>query len=168
MRVLPLALLLLLAGCAGTPRTVLDDSAADAYAAPEAELDYWDGVAERRVVTNNDALHGLLLVAGADAGDSYEGRVSAAFDRGWLAGVKQVAPANESASVGLIAVAVCDILGERGGLTMRLLGPSPRYCTRELVYREIIPARTENQSLSGPEFVDLVGRIEDALRSDGI
>ncbi len=46
---------------------------------------------------------------------------------------------------------------------MRLLGPSPRYCTRELVFLGILPPRTEHQSLSGLELMDVVGRLEDRL-----
>ncbi|MCZ6543072.1 MAG: hypothetical protein O6768_05350, partial [Planctomycetota bacterium] len=53
-----------------------------------------------------------------------------------------------------------------GGLTMRLFGPSPRYCTRELIFMDILPQRTEHQSLSGLEFIDLVGRIEDRLAEE--
>ena len=60
------------------------------------------------------------------------------------------------------------IMDIKGGLTMCLLGPSPRYCTRELVYLEIIPNRTENQSLSGLEFIELVSNIEDEMRKADI
>ena len=63
----------------------------------------------------------------------------------------------------MIAMAACDILQIEGGLTMRMFGPSPRYCTRELIYLELIPQRTDYQSLSGLEFIDLLGRIESHL-----
>ena len=62
--------------------------------------------------------------------------------------------------MGMIATATCDILDIRGGVTMHLLGPSGRYATRELIYLDVIPPRTDNQSLSGLEFLDLAGRIE--------
>jgi hypothetical protein len=152
-----------LAGCA-VERTVLEDSAVDAYPGYEAELDFWDELATRSVVTNNDALYGLLLVSGEESPPAeYEGRLTAARARGWLGG-EDAPPMNESAAVGLIAVAVCDILDIKGGLTMRVFGPSGRYCTRELVYREYIPRRTDNQSLSGLEFIDLLSRVEDEMR----
>ena len=149
------------AGCA-IERTMLEDSAVDAFGSVEAELDFWDDLATRRVVTNDDALHGLLLLAGEDGGIDYAARLEAARGRGWLP-ESTSPPKNESAAVGMIAVAVCDILEIEGGVTMRLLGPLPRYCTRELVFLEIIPGRTENQSLSGLEFIDLAGRVEDAM-----
>ncbi len=149
------------AGCA-MERTVLEDSAVDAFGGVESELDFWDELATRRVVTNDDALHGLLLLAGEDGGADYASRLEAARGRGWIS-ESASPPKNESAAVGMIAVAVCDILDIEGGVTMRLFGHLPRYCTRELVFLEIIPGRTENQSLSGLEFIDLAGRVEDAM-----
>jgi hypothetical protein len=43
---------------------------------------------------------------------------------------------------------------------MRVLGPVPRYATKELVYMEILPLRTENQVLTGSEFVDYLNRLQ--------
>ena len=68
-------------------------------------------------------------------------------------------PANESAQVGWMAVAGCRTTGVQGGLTMRVFGPTPRYATKELVFMGILPLRTENQSLTGQEFVDFVNRL---------
>ncbi len=112
------------AGCA-MERTVLEDSAVDAFGGVEAELDFWDELATRRVVTNDDALHGLLLLAGEDGGADYAARLDAARGRGWLS-ESASPPKNESAAVGMIAVAVCDILDIEGGVTMRVLGHVPR------------------------------------------
>ncbi|NNF45061.1 MAG: hypothetical protein HKO59_07870 [Phycisphaerales bacterium] len=145
-------------------RTVLRDSASSTYWRAADELDFWDDLALRPVTTNSDALHGLLGLAGEEAStEAYDLRLAAARERGWISTDDELLR-NESATVGMIAVAVCDILGVQGGLSMRVLGPSPRYCTKELVFRELIPPRTENQSLSGLEFIDLVSRMEDELR----
>lgn len=165
--VAPLAILLLAsAGMTGCARTVLDSSAVDEWSGDGAELDYWEHLESQRVVTNHDALHGLLMLAdGADPHETYEQRLADARERAWIAG--DAAPgANESAAIGMMAVAACDVLSVKGGLTMRLFGPSPRYCTRELIFMDILPQRTEHQSLSGLEFIDLVGRIEDRLAEE--
>jgi len=148
-------------GCA-SERTVLEDSAVDIHGDYASELDYWDEVAQRRVVTNDDALYGLLLLAGADVYGDYEARLASGRERGWVASGAS-ARKNESATVGMISMAVCDILGIQGGVTMRLLGPGPRYCTREVVYLELMPLRSEYQSLSGLEFIDLASRVEDVM-----
>lgn len=158
-----LIVLLASVGMVGCARTVLESSAVDDWPGEEAELDYLEALESQRVVTNHDALHGLLLLAdGTDSHETYEQHLADARQRGWLA--HDAGPeANESAAIGMMAVAACDILAIRGGLTMRLFGPSPRYCTRELIFLDILPARTEHQSLSGLEFIDLLGRIEDRL-----
>jgi hypothetical protein len=142
---------------------VLESSVVDAVPADVAELDFWEGVETQRIVTVNDALHALFLLAdGSDAFATYAERLAEAKQRRWLPAGSDPA-ANESAAVGLVAMAGCQILDVKGGLTMRVLGPSPRYCTRELVFLGILPPRTEHQSLSGLELMDVVGRLEDRL-----
>jgi hypothetical protein len=158
--------LVLLGGCAGK-RTIAESSAVDAYPGIDNELDFWDELATRRVVTNNDALHGLILLAmDDDPADSYGFRVNAARQWGWMKANKLPPDKNESATVGMIAMAICDILNIEGGLTMSILGASPRYCTRELVFEEILPPRTDRQSMTGLEFIDLVSRVEDIMPLD--
>ncbi|MCP3903040.1 MAG: hypothetical protein GY715_05325 [Planctomycetes bacterium] len=165
----PLLLLVLMAGGCTIERMVHDDSAADALGALDDELDFWDEVATRHSVTNNDALHGLLLLAGVSEENetenddiSFSRRLRLARERGWIAEDRELPP-NETATVGLMAMAVCEILEIPGGLSARVFGPSPRSCTRELIHRRMIPPRTDNQALSGLEFIDLVGRSEDHL-----
>ena len=156
-------LLLASAGMVGCVRTVLESSAVNDWPGDEAELDYLEALESQRVVTNHDALHGLMLLTdGADSHETYEQYLADARQRGWIA--RNTAPeANESAAIGMMAVGACDILAIKGGLTMRLFGRSPRYCTRELIFLDILPPRSEHQSLSGLEFIDLLGRIEDRL-----
>jgi hypothetical protein len=162
-RIAAIALLSLMPlGCA-ISRTISTDSAADSHAKKSAEYDFWDAVAERSTVTNDDALQGLLLVAGDPAASDYTARLQRARERGWVSSSAEL-PKNESAEVGTIARATCEILDIRGGLTMRITGLTGRYCTRELIHLGILPPRTANQSMSGLEFVDLVGRIEDRKR----
>ena len=158
---LPMMVLwLTIPGCV-MQRTVIEQSAVDVYPAANDELDFLDHVATLSVATNNDVLHGLFLMQRGDlAGRPYEQRLVEARRRGWIADDASPPP-GESARVGMIAIAACDLLDIKGGLTMRVFGLSPRACTRELVYLEMIPLRTENQSLSGLEFIDLLGRIEE-------
>ncbi len=146
-------------GCA---RTVLDASVVDTRF--EDEQAFWTDLETRRVVTNNDALHGLLLAAdGADPNPSYEDRLFAARERGWIGDAFQPdsRPANQSANIGDLSVVACRIADIKGGVTMRILGPTPRYATKELVHMGMIPDRGENQSMSGLEFIDFVSRIQD-------
>ena len=154
------AVLLALAAAGGCERSRVEDSAVARFPRSTQELDFIDALMKQVVVTNGDALHGLISFAdGADLATTYEGRVEVAKRKGWLP-KDWSRPAEESAQVGWIAVAGCRILDIKGGLTMRLTGPTPRYATKELVFMDVLPLRTENQSLSGKEFVDLLNRLE--------
>lgn len=152
----------LLAGCA---RTVVEEPLLDNPEYAQSEVEFWEALEERRVVTNDDALHVLLILAeGEDPYETYEQRAAAAREMGWIG--REAPPANESARVGLLAMALCDILSIEGGLTMRVFGPSPRYCTRELIHLELLPRRTSNEAFSGLELIDLIGRAEAYARAN--
>lgn len=144
----------------GCQRQVLPSSAVNEFPSADDELDFLDAVYRMTAVTNDDALHGLFLLAdGDDPHPDYEARVAAAKARKWMpSGFDR--PANESAQIGWMAMAGCEICGVKGGLTMLVIGPTPRYCTRELVYLRVLPLRTENQSLTGPEFTDYLNRLQ--------
>lgn len=143
----------------GCQRATVEHPAIQQYPAATQELDYLDALNGQVVVTNDDAMHGLILFAdGSDLSTDYAGRVKVAKEKGWVSeGWDR--PANESATVGWMAVAGCKITGIEGGLSMRLFGPTPRYATRELIYQGVLPLRTDNQSLSGAEFVDYLNRL---------
>ena len=130
--------ILLLALAAACGRTTLQASVADKHgkAGGTAEMDFWDGLASARAVSNHDALHALLLSFEVKTGDGFAPRLAEAKRRGW---VKDDLVANETAKVGWVARAVCIEAGIQGGLTMRLAGPAPRYAVRELNHRQWLP-----------------------------
>ncbi|MSR17831.1 MAG: hypothetical protein EXS00_01470 [Phycisphaerales bacterium] len=143
----------------GCMRTIFKGSAVDEFPKAEDELAFIERVETLQAVTNNDALHGFLLACEReDEFGSYMERVAEGVRRGWLPHDFN-APANESARVGWMMNAACIEGKVKGGLTMRLLGSSPRYATKELVFMRVIPMRTENQSLSGLEFIDFLNRL---------
>ena len=131
------------------------------------ELEFFAQLDTQAVVTNDDALHALFLFAtGEDPHDTYEQRLEAARLKGWIP-FKNSPPGTESATTGMIAVALTRITGVRGGVTMRLLGPTPRAATRELIYLDVLPDRTEWQALTGAEFIETLGRAERLLVGTG-
>ncbi len=153
------AAVLAIAAAGGCERSRVESAAVDRFPRGSQELDFLDALSRQVVVTNGDALHGLISFAdGTDLSSTYSGRVEIAKRRGWLpSGWDR--PAAESAQIGWMAVAACRILDVKGGMTMRLLGPTPRYATKELVFMDVLPLRTENQALSGQEFVDFLNRL---------
>lgn len=157
-----LAALALLPACA---RTLNEGSAVDTHAGDDAA--FWNALEDDRTITNHDALHGLFLLAdGEDPNATFEDRIAAARARHWIPADAPNPVANESATVGRVASVAARIAEIKGGLSMRLAGPTPRYATRELIYMGILADRTENQSMSGLEFIDLVGRLEDHMTAD--
>lgn len=161
-RIILLASLALLPACA---RTLTQGSAVDQHATDDAA--FWSAIEDDRTLTNHDALHGLFLLAdGADPNATYEDRVQAARNRNWIPPGAPNPVANESTTVGRVASVAAQIAEVKGGLSMRLSGPTPRYATRELIYLGLLPDRTENQSMSGLEFIDLMGRLEDHMASE--
>jgi hypothetical protein len=144
---------------AGCDRQLADTSITDRYPRPEQELDHAESLESAALVTNNDMLHGFLVFAsGEDRWTTYAQRVVDARSLGWIP-EDWGEPANESATVGRMASIAAHIVEIRGGLSFLILGPTPRYALRELIYQDILPPRTENQSLSGLEFTDFLNRL---------
>jgi hypothetical protein len=132
----------------------------------EAQMEFWHQLAERPLTSNDDALHGLLLyLDGEDPHADYAGRVATLKSRGLLP-EDFAAPADEAVQRGVLAVALVQAIDEKGGLMLRLLGPTPRYATRELYYKGLYPPSTPRQTFSGAEFVGIIGRIEDYQRGN--
>lgn len=158
------ACIVLLAPGAGCERTKVAEPAIARFPRSEDELQFLDVLEKQVVVTNDDAMHAFIIFTdGKDLSTDYAGRVAVAKRKEWV-GSDWSRPANESAEIGWMAVAGCRSIGVKGGLTMRVFGPTPRYATKELVFMEILPLRTENQSLTGQEFVDFLNRLGRAQR----
>jgi hypothetical protein len=157
--------LLALAGCQSAkvaqplPPELLGD-------APDQQMAYWHTLAERKLTSNDEAFHGLLLYAdNKDQCKTYDERVALLKSRRMLpAGFN--APADQAVTRGAMAVAICRIIELRGGLMYSLLPTSPRYAVRELEFMELYPPSSPQQTFSGPEFLGIVGRVEDYQRGN--
>jgi hypothetical protein len=136
--------------------------------APQTQMDFWHRLTEEPVTCNDDAFHGLLLfLDGRDTAGDYDERVQALKQRRLLAaGFDE--PADFGIRRGTFAEAIVKVLKIRGGLTMHVAGPTPRYAVRELQYLRIYPRSSAHQTFSGDEFVSVIGRVEDYQRSKGI
>src|SRR5688572_28424380 len=164
-RLVALGLALLVSGCKSAhvaePLTQeLDGDDAD------SQLEFWHQLSGRTITCNDEAFHGLLLyVDGTDPYETYEQRVAALKARKMLpASFDQ--PANQAVHRGVLAMAICRALDIKGGVNLRLLGPTPRYATRELMYAGIYPMSSPRQTFSGTEFLGIMGRVEDWQRGN--
>jgi hypothetical protein len=145
-------------------RTSAESALVDRKELRDDEFEFLEQLDAVSAVTNNDALHALLLFErGEDPYETYEQRYDEARRLGWVPLKGKAPPALQSASVGMVSVAVVRITGIKGGLTMRIIGPTPRDSTRELIYLNVIPDRTAYQALTGPEMIEFLGRADRLL-----
>jgi hypothetical protein len=61
---------------------------------------------------------------------------------------------------GRLAYMVCQALGIKGGVTMRLFGPSQRYCLAECQYLELTVGGATYEHVSGGELVSVIDRAD--------
>jgi hypothetical protein len=157
-------LLALLGGCAiphvQKPLTVeyggMDD---------DSRGEFWYQLAEHPVACNDEAFHALLLHFFKKDPGNYAARVTELKHRKMLPGGFD-RPADEAIQRGTLAVALARVLKIKGGLMLSVLGPTPRYATRELQYIGIYPPSSPEQVFSGTELVGIMGRVEDYQRGN--
>ena len=165
MRFSACIILLLLMGCqSARPGNVVSKELAGSD--PDAQINFWHALTEEPVASNDQAFRALLLyMDGKDDSATYEARVTALRRRGMLP-ARFDEPAESAVKRGTLAVAIMRLLDERGGLTTRIFGPTPRYAVRELMVLNVYPPSTPNQAFSGNELVGIIGRIEDYQRGN--
>jgi hypothetical protein len=127
----------------------------------DAQMEFWHTLASRKLATNDEAFHGVLLYLDSkDPANSYAERVELLKSRRLLpAGF--AGQADEAVTRGTLAVPIARALQIKGGLMMSLVGPTPRYATRELQYLGLYPLSSPNQIFSGAEFVGIIGKLDD-------
>ena len=130
----------------------------------EAQMEFWHGLEDRPITCNDEAFHGLLMFKdGDDDSPDYSARVTKLKSQKLLA-ANFDRPADEAVQRGVVAVAITRLLKIQGGWALSVLGPTPRYATRELVYRNLFPPSSPEQTFSGAEFVGIIGKAEDFQR----
>jgi hypothetical protein len=127
----------------------------------DSQLNFWHELANRRLTSNDDAFHAVLLYAdGTDNCTSYDQRVATLKSRGLL--YPQFShTADDAIRRGDLAVIICKLLDIKGGWMMHVFGPVPRYAVKELVYVGIYPPSSPQQTFSGTEFVGVIGKLDD-------
>jgi hypothetical protein len=132
----------------------------------DAQMEFWHTLAGRNLCSNDEAFHGLLLfLDGQDPATDYAGRVAALKKRGLLHATFDQ-PADRAVERGTLAVAIVRTLKVKGGLFQHLTNDHPRYATRELMFMELYPLSSPNQTFSGTEFVGVIGKLEDYQRGN--
>ncbi|TVQ60742.1 MAG: hypothetical protein EA379_07530 [Phycisphaerales bacterium] len=164
-----LARFALLAGAAlalgACARTVVENRLETTYEPGDmtAELDFWHNLPGRSAVTNDEGLHGVLLFAkGEDTTGSYEARVERLKEMGWLpSGFDE--PPDLAMQRGVLAKALAHMLDIEGGVMYSITNKHPRYATRELVYLGLLGHGTEQQVISGVDYVGAFSKAQDYM-----
>ena len=158
--------MLAVTGCA---RTVQTGGPTTTYLQTDdtASLDFWHGLAFQPAVTNDQALHGLVLLAHQrDPFYTYDLRVEHALREGWLPeGFDEAAEL--ATSRGVIARALTRILRVEGGVMMMLTGDAPRYAHREMIDVGVMPPGADWQTMSGLDFVGVIANAQDYMDARG-
>jgi hypothetical protein len=132
------------------------------------QMEFWHALSERRITSNDEAFHALLLYfAQKDEAADYAGRIAALQERGMLRkGFNE--PPDVAVRRGTLALAMLKGMQIKGGLILQSLGlldvAPERYAHRELQYRNILPPGSEHQTFSGAEFIGLIAKVEDFQR----
>ena len=136
--------------------TVSDDAVSDDTVSRDSgELAY--ELAGKTWCTNDEACSMVLLMLdGEDRNEDFEHRLAALDFKGLVDAAWNIQP-DEPATKGTVAFMLCRALDIKGGLMMHLL-PCRRYAYRTAVYHGLMDRGSENEPLTGPEFVGIVGR----------
>lgn len=160
------ALTLTAVGCA---RTSIDHSLATDYPRSDttAALDFWHELAGRPAISNDEGLHGVLvLMAGQDPTTTYEDRLALLRREGWIP-QNFDEPPDMAMQRGTLAKAVAEAIGVKGGVMYRVTG-ARRYADRELVAINLMPPGTELQAVSGSDFLGIITRAQGYAMLKGV
>jgi hypothetical protein len=125
-----------------------------------AEMEFWHTLADARLTSNDEALHGLIILANkSDESKTYDDRIKWMIEHGYLPSGWN-APADDAVERGTVARILTGIMKIEGGLSMHILGSHPRYSTRELVYMNLMPPSTPQQGIAGIDFVGMIAKAE--------
>lgn len=153
-------------GCA---RTTIDHSIPTDYPRDDdtAALDFWHDLSQRPAISNDEGLHGVLvLMAGNDPTSTYQDRVTLLRDEGWVPESFDE-PAHLAMQRGTLAKAIVEAIGVEGGVMYRLTG-ARRYADRELVALNVMPPGTELQAVSGADFLGIITRAQGLAMLRGV
>lgn len=70
---------------------------------------------------------------------------------------------DSNASLGEVCYLICTTLEIEGGVTMRVIGTTPRYAYRECVCRGLVKANGPHSAVSGRDLLSIAGRLEEEL-----
>jgi len=126
---------------------------------------YLDRIAAEPTVSEAQAVRGILLLLGQEREMTFAQAVKELQQRKILPRRWRFSP-ERPITKGKTAYMVYQACGVRGGLTLTLIGPTQRYCLKELQYRGVMSSGVPYNTVTGMEFVAVLTRA-DELRQTG-
>jgi hypothetical protein len=127
--------------------------------------EYLDTLSSRETVTEAGAVEGILLLLGKEQKTTFAEAVAFLKERE-IVGPRWSFRADRDVTKGRVAYMVYQACDLKGGLTLTLTGPSPRYCLKELQYLGLMTEGQTYNTVTGMEYVAILARA-DELRQTG-
>ena len=157
-----LVLTVVAAGC-GTPGHVAN-GVATLPEDPNSAL-FIHRLSSAETVTENDGLRGvLMLLDGKDSAGTFQERVDNLRERNILNSSWDY-DATRALTRGRLAYMIYQATDFPGGVTLMLMGPSERYCLRELRYRGMMGTGWLFGQVTGLEFISALSRADTYLQT---
>jgi len=125
---------------------------------------YLDYISSKPTVTQADAIKGILLLLGEKRQMTFAQAVKTLLDKRIVSPNWQFNP-TKPITKGQVAYMAYQLCRMTGGLTILLTGPSCRYCLKELQYRGIMSPGMPYNSVTGMEYVAILGRVDEYLQT---
>jgi len=130
---------------------------------PQTDARFFAELAFKDVASAADAARAMVILVseGRNHGGDLEAdraylREKGILPDGWLDRAAAADPLEKAH----LAVLVCRALDIKGGLFMRLLGPTPRLALRECVYLELMVGGSEYGHVQGGELAGVIDRAD--------
>ena len=132
-----------------------------AGAAQGADNSFFRILSSKPNATFEDACKGFAMLAGVPVTEDFgEFKSQLAARKIIPAKWAEEKTAEERLTRGVMAYMVCTSLEIKGGMMMRLLGPSQRYSLRECVYLKLIARSAESKLVTGGELLAVLHRVD--------
>jgi len=136
--------------------------------AGEGSAAFLDRTSAEPVVSENDAMRGvLMLLEGQDGEENFSDRVKSLQRRG-IAPTSWDFLAARPITKGRLAYMVYNACKLSGGVTVKVFGPSQWYCLRELQNRRFMTNGAVYAPVRGMEFVAVINRADQYLQTGEI
>lgn len=130
----------------------------------EDSAGFFNRISSLDTINENDAMRGMLyLLDGQDNANTFEQRVSRLQGKGVL-GKMWSFDASRPLTKGKLAFMTYQAAKVPGGVTLTLVGPTQRYCLRELQYRGMMSQGAFFSKVTGLEFIAVVSRADEYIQ----